>query len=208
MRDQLGRRHLARCASVLAEDADHHLVTIALFGTLSFVVNAAMQLVGMGVASVVGPFAFVLTGLFDDTIRAILLITLLMLRPKAGVCGMAILIGWLLRAVTTRAASPADILYLTGHVFLLEASLSLFGLTRGKPLHHAAFVRIRDQLQRMIATAWPSTSCSIGSSTRSGTSCSTSVCLEWSTPCWPHSSRYPLRGAFGWWRTDAARDRS
>ena len=110
------------------------LVTIALFGTLSFVVNAAMQLVGMGVASVLGPFAFILTGLFDDTIRAILLITLLMLRPKAGVCGMAILIGWLLRAVTTGAASPADILYLTGHLFLLEASLWLFGLTRGKPL--------------------------------------------------------------------------
>jgi len=120
------------------------LVTIALFGTLSFVVNAAMQLVGMGVASVLGPFAFILTGLFDDTIRAVLLITLLMLRPRAGVCGLAVLIGWLLRAVTTGAASPADMLYLTGHLFLLESSLWIFGLTRGKPLSiarlSAAFV--------------------------------------------------------------------
>ena len=110
------------------------LVTIALFGTLSFVVNAAMQLIGMGVAGLLGPFAFVLTGLFDDTLRALLLITLLTLRPRPGVCGMSVLIGWLLRAVTTGAASPADVLYLTGHLFLLESALWLFGLTRGRPL--------------------------------------------------------------------------
>lgn len=110
------------------------LVTAALFGTLSFVVNAAMQLVGMGVASVLGPFAFIATGLMDDTIRALLLITLLKLRPMPGVCAMAVILGWLLRAVTTGAASPSDLLYLTGHIFFLEASLWVFGLTRGARL--------------------------------------------------------------------------
>jgi len=110
------------------------LVTIALFGTLSFVVNAAVQLIGMGVASLLGPFAFILTGLLDDTIRAALLIVLLNLRPSPGVCALSVLIGWLLRAVTTGSASPTDFLYLTSHIFFLEASIWLMGMTRGRKL--------------------------------------------------------------------------
>ena len=107
------------------------LITIALFTTLSFVVNAAIQLVGMGVASVLGPFAFILTGLFDDTIRAALLIVLLNLRPQVGVAAMSVLIGWLLRAITMGSASPTDLLYLSGHIFMIEGALWLVGVTRG-----------------------------------------------------------------------------
>jgi len=110
------------------------LVTIALFGTLSFVVNSAVQLIGMGVASLLGPFAFILTGLLDDTIRAVLLIVLLNLRPAPGVCALSVLIGWLLRAVTMGSASPTDFLYLTSHIFFLETALWASGITRGRPL--------------------------------------------------------------------------
>ncbi len=110
------------------------LVTIALFATLSFVVNAAVQVVGFGFASLLGPFAFLVTGLLDDTVRACLLATLLLLRPHPGVCALSVLVGWMLRSVVLGSASPTDLLYLTGHVFFLEASLWLFGLTRGKLL--------------------------------------------------------------------------
>ncbi len=110
------------------------LVTIALFSTLSFVVNAATQLLGMGISSVLGPFAFLVTGLVDDTIRCCLLATLLFLRPRPGVCAMAIIVGWLLRAVILGSGGPADLLYLTGHVFFLEGCLWFCGLTRGAPL--------------------------------------------------------------------------
>ena len=120
------------------------LVTIALFATLSFVVNAAAQVVGMGISSVLGPFAFLLTGLIDDSIRACLLATLLLLRPRPGVCGLAVIIGWFLRAVVLGSASPTDLLYLSGHIFFLEGFLWLLGLTRGRSIDFfrlsAAFV--------------------------------------------------------------------
>jgi hypothetical protein len=115
------------------------LVTIALFSTLSFVVNAATQLLGMGVASVLGPFAFLLTGLVDETIRGCLLATLLFLRPRPGVCALAVMVGWLMRSVILGMGGPADLLYLTGHIFFLEGSLWLCGLTRGHPM---TFLRI------------------------------------------------------------------
>jgi len=115
------------------------LVTIALFSTLSFVVNAAAQLLGMGISGVLGPFAFLVSGLIDETIRACLLATLLILRPKPGVCALTVLVGWLMRSVIMGMGGPADLLYLTGHVMFLEGSLWLCGLTRGRDL---TFLRI------------------------------------------------------------------
>jgi len=115
------------------------LVTVAMFSTLSFVVNAAAQLLGMGVSTILGPFAFLVTGLLNETIRACLLATLLFLRPRAGVCALAVIVGWLMRSVVLGAGGPTDLLYVSSHVAFLEGSLWLFGLTRGAPLN---FVRI------------------------------------------------------------------
>jgi hypothetical protein len=63
----------------------------------------------------------------------------LFLRPRPGVCALAVMVGWLMRSVILGMGGPADLLYLTGHIFFLEGSLWLFGLTRGKPL---TFLRI------------------------------------------------------------------
>jgi len=106
------------------------LVTIALFGALSYVVAGVLQVVGHGVSALLGPFAPLLTGLPDDALRACLLATLLTLLPRPGVAALATVTGALLRGLTLGSFHPVDLLYVGSVVFWLEASLWLVGLTR------------------------------------------------------------------------------
>ncbi len=107
------------------------LVTVALFSALSFVAGAVAQLVGLGVAAAVGPFATLVTGLFDDALHATLLGTLIYLLPRPGVATLSILVAWLLRGVATGTLSPQDLLFVGCRIAVLESSLWAFGLTRG-----------------------------------------------------------------------------
>ncbi len=106
------------------------LMTIALFGSLTFVVAAASRLLGYGVATVLGPFAPLLTGLVDDAFRTCLLAALITLIPRPGVVTLASLVGWLLRGLALGSFHPADLLYLGSVVFFLEGGLWVVGLTR------------------------------------------------------------------------------
>lgn len=108
------------------------LTTIAVFGALSFVVGTASQVVGLGVASVLGPFAPFVLGLVDDAVRVCLLATLLTLVPRSGVLSLALLLGWLMRALALGAAHPVDALYLGASVLWLETGAALAGLSRGR----------------------------------------------------------------------------
>ncbi|MSQ03065.1 MAG: hypothetical protein EXR71_14450 [Myxococcales bacterium] len=107
------------------------LVTIALFSALSFVAGAVGQLVGLGLAAAVGPFATMVTGLLDDALQATLLGTLVTLLPRPGVATLSVLVAWLLRGVATGTLSPQDLLFVGCRIATLEASLWAFGLTRG-----------------------------------------------------------------------------
>jgi hypothetical protein len=118
-----GRRWLAALHTT-------QLVTVALFGSLSFVVGSASQLLGLGVASALGPFAPLLMGLVDDALRMALLATLVTLVPRVGVVSLATLIGYLMRGLALGAFHPVDALYLGATVFWLESFLWLAGLTR------------------------------------------------------------------------------
>ena len=68
------------------------LMTIALFGSLTFVVAAAARLLGYGIASVLGPFSPLVTGLIDDAFRTCLLAALVVLVPRVGVVAFASLV--------------------------------------------------------------------------------------------------------------------
>jgi len=106
------------------------LVTIALFGSLTFVVAAAARLVGYGVAAVLGPFAPLVTGLVDDAFRTCLLAALVALVPRPGVVTLASLVGYLMRGLALGSFHPADLLYFGSIVLFLEGCLWVAGLTR------------------------------------------------------------------------------
>ncbi|MFT5582720.1 MAG: hypothetical protein ACI9VR_000296 [Cognaticolwellia sp.] len=108
------------------------LMSIALFGSLSFTVGAAGRLLTTGVATVLGPFAVFLTALVDDCLRYSLLATLLTLLPKPGTAALYLLTGWLLSGVVLGAFTPTDLLFVGGRVLWLEGALYLFGITRSR----------------------------------------------------------------------------
>jgi len=106
------------------------LMTIALFGSLTFVVAAAARLLGYGIASVLGPFSPLVTGLIDDAFRTCLLAALVVLVPRVGVGAFASLVGYLMRGLALGSFHPADLLYFGSVVCFLEGCLWLAGLTR------------------------------------------------------------------------------
>ena len=112
--------------------ATSQLVTIGLFGALTWVAGAVLQVVGLGVSTLLGPFAPLLTGIPDDALRACLLGTLLTLIPRRGVAALATCVGFTMRGLTTGAFHPVDLLYLGSTVFWLESWLWASGVTRGE----------------------------------------------------------------------------
>ncbi len=107
------------------------LVTVSLFGSLTYVVSTTLQVLGMGVASFLGPFAPLLTGVADDAFRACLLGTLIALLPRPGIAALATIIGFLMRGLTLGAFHPVDLLYVGSAVLWLEGWLWVSGCTRG-----------------------------------------------------------------------------
>ena len=135
-----GRRLLSRLTTT-------ELVTIALFGSLTFVVATASQLLGHGLGAVLGPFAPFVTGWIDETFRTCLLATLVTLIPRPGVVALAAVLGWLLRGVALGSLHPGDLLYLGNVVVWLECWLWIAGLTRSVSWREESRVR---RLLRLI----------------------------------------------------------
>lgn len=108
----------------------NELVTVSMFGSMIFLAGAVGRLLTMGLATVLGPFASLLTGLVDDSLRYALLATLLTLLPRPGIASLAVLTGWLLSGFAMGTFSPTDILFVGGRVFWLELFLWLAGVTR------------------------------------------------------------------------------
>jgi hypothetical protein len=106
------------------------LTLIACLGTVTFVVGAAFQLVGFGVAAALGPFAPFVTALFDDLFRVALLAALVTRVPRPGAASAAAVVGFLMRGLALGGFHPADLLYLGNQVLLLEGNLWLAGITR------------------------------------------------------------------------------
>lgn len=114
----------------LEEFQTSELMTIALFGAMSFLVGAAGRLLSTGVATLMGPFSPFLTGLVDDAFRYTLIATLLVLLPRTGVATLAVLVSWLLSGLMLGTFQVTDVLFVGGRIFWLEAFLWLAGVTR------------------------------------------------------------------------------
>ena len=114
----------------LEERATSELMTISLFGALTFLVGALGRLLTMGFAAVLGPFATLLTNLVDDAFRYTLLATLVTLLPRPGTGALAVLTGWLLSGIALGSFSATDVLFVGSRVLFLEGALYVFGLTR------------------------------------------------------------------------------
>jgi hypothetical protein len=106
------------------------LLTIALVGALTFVVGAAFQLLGFGIAVLLGPFAPLVSGIFDDAFRACLLGALVTAIPRPGVVAAATIVGVIMRAVALGSVHPVDLLFAGTAVALHEAALWAVGVTR------------------------------------------------------------------------------
>jgi hypothetical protein len=109
------------------------LTLAALYAALLFVAGTVAQVVGIGVATLLGPYGVLLTALLDDLLQTALLATLLVARPAPGVASLVTAIGWTLRAVALGTVGPLELLILTMRVALLEAWLWGTGVSRGRP---------------------------------------------------------------------------
>lgn len=126
----LGLRQLKREGPAwLSEPPTSALLTISLFAAVAFLFNAASLLVGVGVATVLGPFSPLLTGLVDGAARAALLATLLTLHPRPGVAGLYLLTQALLSAFTFGRVGLVELVFVAKRVFWVELCLRAFGLT-------------------------------------------------------------------------------
>jgi hypothetical protein len=121
---------IGRWRNWLTERPTTQLMTIAMFGALMFLAQTGGQLLGMGMAALLGPFSTLLTGLVDDAFRTALLVTLLMLAPRPGTAALAALVEGLLGALALGQVGPAELLILGNRVFWVELCLWLTGVTR------------------------------------------------------------------------------
>ena len=114
----------------LSDRSTTSLMVIAMLGAMMFTVSAGSQLIGMGIAALLGPFSSLLTGLVDDAFRTALMMTLLTLQPRPGTAALAILVQSLLGALTLGHFGPSQLLIIGNSVLWTELFLWVTGVTR------------------------------------------------------------------------------
>ncbi len=119
-----------RLPAVLAAMKTRRLITVALFGTCAFaVVNVPSTLLNDFFHIFLGPFAFVLTGMFSGVMLYMLTGALITLIPLQGVVSLMAAIRLLLGMVAFGHMSPIVFLSYGINAFLLEGALALSGFT-------------------------------------------------------------------------------
>lgn len=113
-----------RFPKLLKEMKTRWLVTIALFGAVTFaVVNIPSTLLGDFFHILVGPFSFLITGLFSSVCLYMLLVALLILIPRPGVVTILALVRMMLGMLAFGHISPVTVLSYGMHALLLEGLL-------------------------------------------------------------------------------------
>lgn len=127
----VGLIHIARrWRTWLSERQTTSLMVISMLGAMMFTVSAGSQLLGMGIAALLGPFSSLLTGLVDDAFRTALMMTLLALHPRTGTAALAILVQALLGALSLGHFGPSQLLIIGNSVLWTELFLWVTGVTR------------------------------------------------------------------------------
>jgi hypothetical protein len=106
------------------------VVVVGLLAAIGLLHGGGVLLLGMGLASVLGPFAPFALGVPDDAVRAVLLAALLTWVPRPGAAALWLVIGALLRAIALGSVHPVEGLYLGAAVAWTEAALWAAGVTR------------------------------------------------------------------------------
>lgn len=105
------------------------LVTIALFGAAAFaVVTVPATLLSDFFHILLGPFGFIITGLFHSVFLYTMLVALIVLIPRPGVVALMTLVRMLLGMLAFGQISPLSFLAYGLHALLLEGVFSGCGL--------------------------------------------------------------------------------
>ncbi len=114
------------------------LVTIALFGAAAFaVVNVPTTLLNDFFHIILGPFGFIVTGLFHGVFLYMMIVALVMLIPQPGVVALMTMIRMLLGMLAFGQVTPIGILVYGTHAFMLELLLTGSGTYRRIQSGHA-----------------------------------------------------------------------
>jgi len=124
---------LKRLPIVLAGMKTRRLITIALFGTCAFaVVNVPSTLLNDFFHIFMGPFGFLITGMFSGIMLYMLTGALITLIPLHGVISLMAAIRLLLGMVAFGHMSPIVLISYGVNAFLLEITLALSGITSAR----------------------------------------------------------------------------
>lgn len=107
------------------------LVTISLFGTAGFaVVNVPHTFLNDIFHILLGPFGFLVTGMFNGIILYMLIVCLLVLIPRPGTAALMTVVRMLLSMLAFGHISPVGLLIYGSQAVFLEGLLYLTGITR------------------------------------------------------------------------------
>lgn len=113
-----------RVRRLLAGLPTRSLVTIALFGAAAFaIVTVPATLLNDVFHALLGPFGFLVTGLFSSSVLYMLILSLVMLLPRPGIVSLMALVRFLLGMLAFGHLSPILVLSYGCHAFLLEGAL-------------------------------------------------------------------------------------
>ncbi|MEN6413601.1 MAG: hypothetical protein ABFC84_12730 [Veillonellales bacterium] len=122
---------LWRREKVLAAYSTKELVLISLFGTVTFVVVNLPQTLLWDIAHVVfGPFSFLFTGFFSQTVFYALVVALAVVLPRTGVVTLMLLVRFILNGFIFGHFTPVLLLSYTMLAICLEGALYAAGVTR------------------------------------------------------------------------------
>lgn len=117
--------------SILASMKTRWLVTVSLFGACAFaVVTVPATLLSDFFHILLGPFGFLVSGLFSSVFLYMIVAALVVLIPRPGIVGMMTLVRMLLGVLAFGQISPITLLSYGMHAFLLEAFLIKGGVYR------------------------------------------------------------------------------
>lgn len=122
---------LWRQEAALARFTTKELVVISLFGTVTFVTVNLPQTVLWDIAHVIfGPFSFLVTGFFSQTMLFALITALVMVLPRPGAITLMIIVRFILNGFIFGHFTPLQVMSYAALAVCLEGALYASGATR------------------------------------------------------------------------------
>ena len=122
---------LWRQEAALARFSTKELVIISLFGTVTFVTVNLPQTILWDIAHIgFGPFSFLVTGFFSQTLLFVLLMSLVAILPRPGAVTLMILVRMILNGFILGHFTPVLVLSYAALAVCLEGALYGAGATR------------------------------------------------------------------------------